>query len=133
MPRGLSGRRDRPSFRFSQWIYPTPGIPRTRDGQPNPHGTRSPGRRRQARSLRPVAAPANPCPRRPGLEMGPHLEDFMRLGEKTPPQLPAVEALYRKRQAQFHGGPALKTFAVCHPGRDAHRCAAQDPGLTLIL
>ncbi|MDE3161156.1 MAG: hypothetical protein KGM92_20510 [Acidobacteriota bacterium] len=77
--------------------------------------------------------PANPCPRRPGLEMGHHLEDFMRLGEKTPPQLPAVEALYRKRQAQSDGGPALKTFAVCHPGRDAHRCAAQDPGLTLIL
>jgi len=115
----------------AQWIYPIPGIPRTGDGQPNPHGTRSQGRRRQARSLRPVAAPANPCPRRPGLEMGPYLEDFMRPGEKAPPQpqLQAVEALYRQRQqAQFYGGPALKTLlAAWHPGRDAHRSAAQDP------
>jgi hypothetical protein len=73
----------------AQWIYPIPGIPRTGDGQPNPHGTRSQGRRRQARSLRPVAAPANPCPRRPGLEMGPNLEDFMRPGEKTPAPAPS--------------------------------------------
>lgn len=87
-----------------------------------------------ASSISPACGSAcEPVPAPAGLEMGPHLEDFMRLGEKTPPQLPAVEALYRKRQAQFHGGPALKTFAVCHPGRDAHRCAAQDPGLTLIL
>jgi hypothetical protein len=68
----------------AQRIYPIPGIPRTRDGQPSPHGTRSPGRRRQARSLRPVAAPANSRPRRPGLEMGPNLEDFMRPGDPAP-------------------------------------------------
>jgi len=47
--------------------------------------------------------------------MGPNLEEFMRPGKKTPPQLPAVEALYRQRQAQFYGGPALNTFAAWHP------------------
>lgn len=53
---------------------------------------------------------------------------FMRPGEKTPPPAPSGQALYRQRQAQFHGGPANKTLlAAWHPGRDAHRCATQDP------
>ena len=33
--------------------------------------------------------------------MGPNLEDFMRLGEKIPPLLPAAEALYKQRLANF--------------------------------
>jgi len=86
----------------AQWVaYPTPSIPRKPDGKPN------------------LAAPApksvdgkpdlsglwqrmrNNVPRRPGLEMGPNLEDFMRPGESIPPLLPSAEEVYKRRLANF--------------------------------
>src|SRR5689334_16645937 len=86
----------------AQWVaYPTPGIPRKPDGKPN------------LTAPTPKAADGKPdlsglwqrmrnnAPRRPGLEMGPNLEDFMRPGETIPPLLPAAEAIYKQHLANF--------------------------------
>lgn len=89
-------------FCAAQWVaYPTPGIPRKPDGKVN------------LAAASPKAVDGKPdlsglwqrmrnnMPRRPGLEMGPNLEDFMRPGETIPPLLPAAEALYKQRLANF--------------------------------
>ena len=86
----------------AQWVaYPTPGIPRKPDGKVN------------LAAATPKAFDGKPdlsglwqrmrnnMPRRPGLEMGPNLEDFMRPGETIPPLLPAAAALYKQRLANF--------------------------------
>src|SRR5579872_4586871 len=85
---------------LGQWIaYPTPGIPRLPDGKPNltapvpKAGDGKPDLSGLWQRMR------NNAPRRPGLEMGPNLEDFMRPGEKIPPLLPPQDILYQKRLA----------------------------------
>ncbi|HEY1240418.1 MAG TPA: hypothetical protein VGF16_07660 [Bryobacteraceae bacterium] len=122
----------------AQWVaYPTPGIPRKADGKTN------------LAAATPKTADGKPdlsglwqrmrnnAPRRPGLEMGPNLEDFMRPGEKIPPLLPAAEALYKQRLANFmadrpssrclpHGIPDQMLIGV--PLK-----IVQNPGVTFIL
>ena len=67
--------------------------------------------------------------------MGPNLEDFMRPGDPAPAL--SVEALYRQRQAQFHGDRPSRR-CVPHGIPDGMLIGAplkipQNPGLTLIL
>ena len=122
----------------AQWIdYPTPGIPRTPDGKPNlsaPAPKAADGKPNLSGLWQRMR---NNMPRRPGLEMGPNLEDFMRPGEKIPLLLPAAEAIYQKRLANFmadrpsgrclpHGIPDQMLIGV--PMK-----IVQNPGLTLIL
>jgi hypothetical protein len=122
----------------AQWIdYPTPGIPRARDGKPDLAAPVP-----KARDGKPDLSGLwqrmrNNAPRRPGLEMGPNLEDFMRPGEKIPPLLPPEDALYQKRLANFmadrpsshclpHGIPDQMLIGV--PMK-----IVQNPGVTFIL
>ena len=123
-----------------QWLdYPTPGIPRTPEGKPNltaPAPRAADGhpdlsglwqRARGQANQRVVA----------GLAMGPNLEDFMRPGEKIPPMLPAAEALYKQRQANFMADrPSASCLPHGIPDQMLIRVPmkiVQNPGLTLIL
>ena len=123
---------------LAQWIqYPTPGIPRTSDGKPNlsaPLPKTADGKPDVSGLWQRVRTSV---PRRPGLEVGPNLEDYMRPGEKIPPMLPPAEALYRQRLANNmadrpssrclpHGIPDQMLIGV--PMK-----IVQHPGLTLIL
>ena len=124
----------------AQWLdYPTAGIPRTPDGKPNltaPVPKAADGhpdlsglwqRARGQANQRVVA----------GLAMGPNLEDFMRSGEKIPPMLPAAEALYKQRQANFMADrPSARCLPHGIPDQMLIRVPmkiVQNPGLTLIL
>jgi hypothetical protein len=123
---------------WAQWIdHPTPGIPRTSGGKPNltapvPKAVDGKpdlsGLWQRAR---------NPNQRVTELAMGPNLEDFMRPGEKIPPLLPAAEALYRKRQANFMADrPSARCLPHGIPDQMLIRVPmkiVQNPGLTLIL
>ena len=124
----------------AQWLdHPTPNIPRLANGKPNltaPVPKAADGkpdlsglwqRARRGPSQRLNA----------GLAMGPNLEDFMRPGENIPALLPAAEALYQQRMANFmadrpsgrclpHGIPDQMLIGV--PLK-----IVQNPGLTLIL
>jgi hypothetical protein len=98
----------------------TAPAPKAADGKPDLSGL--------WHRLRTLPAPAGPGD-------GPNREDFMRPGEKTPPQLPAVEALYRQRQV--HGD---RRSRLCLPRGIPDRMLIgapleilQNPGLTLIL
>src|SRR6266571_5956051 len=86
----------------AQWlVYPTPGIPRTRDGKPNltaPVPKAADGKPNLTGLWMRLR---NPNERVTALAMGPNLEDFMRPGEKIPPLLPAAEALHKQRMANF--------------------------------
>ena len=123
-----------------QWLdYPTPGIPRTPEGKPNltaPAPKAADGhsdlsglwqRARGQANQRVVA----------GLAMGPNLEDFMRPGEKIPPMIPAAEALYKQRQANFMADrPSASCLPHGIPDQMLIRVPmkiVQNPGLTLIL
>src|ERR1700674_2095259 len=91
----------------AQWIdHPTPGIPRLADGKVNlaaPLPKAAEGKPdltglwQRARGTGRPTQRTNPA----GLAMGPNLADFMRPGETIPPMLPAAEALYKQRQANF--------------------------------
>jgi hypothetical protein len=123
----------------AQWIdQPTPGIPRTADGKPN------------LAAAVPKAADGKPDlsglwqrtrgteqRRTAGLAMGPNLEDFMRPGEKIPPLLPAAEALYQQRKANFMADrPSARCLPHGIPDQMLIRVPmkiVQNPGLTLIL
>ena len=122
----------------AQWVaYPTPGIPRKPDGKPNLAAPtpKTVGGKPDLSGL--WQRMRNNMPRRPGLEMGPNLEDFMRPGETIPPLLPAAEALYKQRLANFmadrpssrclpHGIPDQMLIGV--PLK-----IVQNPGVTFIL
>ena len=123
----------------AQWIdQPTPGIPRTGDGNPNlaaPVPKAADGKpdlsglwqRTRGTEQRRIA----------GLAMGPNLEDFMRPGEKIPPLLPAAEALYQRRVANFMADrPSARCLPHGIPDQMLIRVPmkiVQNPGLTLIL
>jgi hypothetical protein len=125
----------------AQWInYPTPGIPRTPAGKPNlsaPVPKASDGKPDlsglwQRQRTRGTVQRSNN-----GLAMGPNLEDFMRPGEKIPPLLPAAEAIYKQRLANFM---ADRPSARCLPHGIPDQMLigvplkiVQNPGLTLIL
>ena len=123
---------------WAQWIdYPTPGIPRTAGGKPKLSAPlpRKPDGKPDLSGL--WQRLRTNAPRRPGLEMGPNLEDFMRPGETIPPLRPAAAALYQQRQANYmadrpssrclpHGIPDQMLIGV-------PMMIVQDPGLTLIL
>src|SRR5262249_56070677 len=72
-----------------------------------------------------------------GVAMGPNREDFMRWGEKIPPMLPAAEALYKQRQANFMADrPSARCLPHGIPDQMLIRVPmkiVQNPGLTLIL
>jgi hypothetical protein len=124
-----------------QWLnYPTPAIPRTPDGKPNlsaPAPKASDGKPDlsglwQRQRTRGTQQRSNN-----GLAMGPNLEDFMRPGEKIPPLLPAAEAIYKQRLANFM---ADRPSARCLPHSIPDQMLigvplkiVQNPGLTLIL
>ena len=121
-----------------QWLnYPTPGIPRTKDGKPN------------LTALVPKTADGkpdltglwmrvpSPNERTPVLAVGPNVEDYMRPGEKIPPLLPAAEALYRQRKANLM---ADRPSAHCLPHGIPDEMLlvnpikiVQNPGVTFIL
>lgn len=122
----------------AQWVaYPTPGIPRKPDGKVNlaaPTPKTADGRSDLSGLWQRMR---NNMPRRPGLEMGPNLEDFMRPGETIPPLLPAAQALYKQRLGNFmaerpssrclpHGIPDQMLIGV--PLK-----IVQNPGVTFIL
>jgi len=90
----------------AQWLnYPTPGIPRTPDGKPNLSAAvpktleGKPDLSGLWQRLRSANERTNAATQ--GLSIGPSLENLMRPGEKIPPMLPAAEALYRQRVANF--------------------------------
>jgi len=123
----------------AQWIqYPTPGIPRTAEGKPNLAAAVP-----KAADGKPDLSGlwqrvANVTQRRlGGLAMGPNLEDFMRPGEKIPPLLPAAEAIYKQRQADFmKDRPSARCLPHGIPDQMLIRVPmkmVQHPGLTLIL
>ena len=125
---------------FAQWInYPTPGLPRTKDGKPNltaPTPRAADGKpdltglwqRARGQANQRITA---------GLAMGPNLEDFMRPGETIPPPKPPYDSLYKQRQANFmadrpsghclpHGIPDQMLIRV--PFK-----FVQNPGVTYLL
>ena len=124
----------------AQWLsYPTPNIPRKADGKPDlnapvpkaadgkPNLT---GLWQRSRGAIQRTGPS-------GLAMGPNLEDYMRPGEKIPPLLPAAEAIYKKRQANFMADrPSASCLPHGIPDQMLIRVPmkiVQNPGLTLIL
>ncbi len=122
----------------AQWLeYPTPGIPRTANGKPNPAAPvpKAAGGKPDLSGL--WLRASSPNERVTTLAMGPNLEDFMRPGEKIPPLLPAAEALHRQRMANFM---ADRPSAHCLPHGIPHQMLirtpmkiVQNPGLTFIL
>lgn len=123
----------------AQWLaYPTPGMPRTADGKPNLAAAVP-----KASDGKPdlsglwERAPGINQRRAAGLAMGPNLEDFMRPGETIPPLLPAAEALYQKRRANFMADrPSARCLPHGIPDQMLIRVPmkiVQHPGLTLIL
>jgi hypothetical protein len=124
---------------FAQWIeYPTPGIPRTADGKPNLAAPvpKAPDGKPDLSGLW-QRAPGINQRRAAGLAMGPNLEDFMRPGEKIPPLLPAAEALYQQRRANFMADrPSARCLPHGIPDQMLIRVPlkiVQNPGLTFIL
>jgi hypothetical protein len=126
-------------FAPAQWlVQPTPGIPRTADGKPNltaPVPKAADGKPDLSGLWRRVQGPNQR--NAGGLAMGPNLEDFMRPGEKIPPMLPAAEALYQQRRANFMADrPSARCLPHGIPDQMLIRVPlkiVQNPGLTLIL
>jgi hypothetical protein len=122
----------------AQWLnYPTPGIPRTRDGKPNlsAPAPKAAGGKPDLSGL--WMRVRNPNERVTTLAMGPNVEDFMRPGEKIPPLLPAAEALHQKRMANFM---ADRPSAHCLPHSIPDEMLlqnpikiVQNPGVTFLL
>lgn len=128
------------AFASAQWLdYPTPGIPRTADGQPDLSAP-APKAADGHTDLSGLWQRARTGPNQRlagGLAMGPNLEDFMRSGEKIPPMLPAAAALYAQRQAnRMADRPSGRCLPHSIPDQMLIRVPlkiVQIPGLTLIL
>ena len=122
----------------AQWIhYPTPGIPRTRDGKPNLAAAVPKAVDGKPDLTGLWQRVPNPHRRTTGLEQGPNLEDYMRPGETIPPMLPAAQALHRQRMAN---SMADRPSGRCLPHSIPDQMLigepmklVQNPGLTLIL
>jgi hypothetical protein len=124
----------------AQWIsYPTPGIPRTKDGKPNlsaPAPKGADGKPDLSGLWQRTRGPVNQRVNA-GLAMGPNLEDFMRPGEKIPPLLPAAEGLHKARMANFMADrPSGRCLPHGIPDQMLIRVPfkiVQNPGVTFIL
>jgi hypothetical protein len=125
----------------AQWIdYPTPGMPRLPNGKVDlaaPLPKAADGKPDLTGLWQRARGMARQRTGNAGLAMGPNLADFMRPGETIPPMLPAAEALYKERQANFmadrpssrclpHGIPDQMLIGV--PLK-----IVQTPGVTFIL
>ena len=123
----------------AQWLdHPTPGIPRTSSGKPNlaaPVPKTADGKPDLTGLWQRMQGPNQRITT--GLAMGPNLEDFMRPGEKIPPMLPAAEALYHQRLANFMADrPSARCLPHGIPDQMLIRVPmkiVQNRGLTLIL
>jgi hypothetical protein len=120
----------------AQWVnYPTPGIPRTRDGKPNLTAAAprtSDGKPDLSGVWVRVAPPAAPTSN----PVGPDLRDFMPAGAVIPLQ-PWAEALYKQRSASFGAGRPSER-CLPHGIPDAMLPGAlikivQTPALTILL
>jgi hypothetical protein len=125
----------------AQWIdYSTPGMPRLPNGKVDlaaPLPKAADGKPDLTGLWQRARGMARQRTGNAGLAMGPNLADFMRPGETIPPMLPAAEALYKERQANFmadrpssrclpHGIPDQMLIGV--PLK-----IVQTPGVTFIL
>jgi hypothetical protein len=123
---------------YAQWLdYPTPGIPRTKDGKPDLAAPAP-----KARDGKPdlggiwqIVNPARVAARRAKEIVGPNLLDFMPEGTQIPFKS-AAAALYKQRSESLGKGRP-SSLCLPHGVPDAmllsHFKLAQMPGLTLIL
>ncbi len=122
----------------AQWVnYPTPGIPRTKDGKPN-LAARSPKTRDGKSDLSgiwKIVYPKKAFARLKNEEVGPNLLDFMPDGAEIPLQ-PAAAALFQQRSEKWGAGRPSE-HCLPHGIPDAMSVGqfklVQTPGLTLIL
>ena len=126
---------------FAQWVgYPTPGIPRTKDGKPNltaPAPKTREGRPDMS-GIWMMVYPKDVFARVVKEGVGPNLRDLMPEGTEIPLQ-PTAAALYKQRSDSLgkgrpssmclpHGIPDAMLVSVFEPFK-----VVQTPGFTIIL
>jgi hypothetical protein len=123
---------------FAQWLnYPTPGIPRTKDGKPNltAPAPRTRDGKPDLSGIWKIAYPKKALERFAREVVGPNLIDFMP-DDVAIPLLPEAAALYKQRSETFGAGRPSE-HCLPHGIPDAMSVdnfkLVQNPGLTLIL
>jgi len=126
----------------AQWLhYPTPNIPRTKDGQPDlnaPIPKAADGKPDLSGLWLPARRTGPMRVNNPGgLAVGPNILNFLPEGVDLPPMLPAAAELYKKRAENFYADrPSARCLPHGIPDQMLLRLPiklVQTPGLTLIL
>jgi len=95
----------------AQWLhYPTPGIPRTKDGKPNltAPAPKTPDGKPDLSGIWMMVYPKDAFARLVKERVGPNLRDLMPEGTEIPLQ-PTAAALYKQRQDSFAKGRPSST------------------------
>jgi hypothetical protein len=123
---------------FAQWMnYPTPGLPRTKDGKPNltAPAPRTLDGKPDLSGIWAIIYPKKVLDRFAKELVGPNLIDFMPDGVEIP-LLPQAAALFKQRSEAFGAGRPSE-HCLPHGIPDAMSVGnfklVQNPGLTLIL
>lgn len=123
---------------YAQWLnFPTPGIPRTKDGKPDlaAPAPKLPDGKPDLQGIWQVITPQRSLARRAKEIVGPNLLDFLPEGTQIPFQ-PAAAALYKKRSESLGVGRP-SSLCLPHGIPDAMLLSqfkfVQMPKLSLIL